>query len=46
MRCITLETSERGGKFCIGGLKIGVCDVAYMVPSRMTRREVLLNQFQ
>jgi uncharacterized protein (DUF433 family) len=46
MGCITLENSERGGKFCIGELKISVCDISSMVLSRMTRREVLIDQFQ
>ena len=38
---ITLEPGKRGGKPCIRGLRITVCDVLEQLASGMTHEEIL-----
>lgn len=38
---ITIKPGKRGGKFCIGGMRITVCDVLSYLASGMTCGELL-----
>ena len=40
---ITLEPSKRGGRPCIRGLRITVCDVLTMLAEGMPEKEILDN---